>query len=339
MGLRRALKILVVALVILFGANTALAAFGISPSQVINHELLSGSHYEQKISLVRSDVSKEAKAEVTIDAPEIGSWLTIDKGLSFVFAEGQRQVWITVNVDVPKDAELGNYKGTITLRVVPEQVKEAGAVTVALGAQINVDLTIVEKKFFDFIVRSIDVLDLEGGNLIKVLLKIENIENLEGSPSKVHLDVYDILGKTLLESGDDTSLDSVKPFEIKEIYAQFPTNLGIGQYWSEVKVYKDDEIVREERLFFSILENLEKGVLEATVEEGGGNWFQNLLSFSFPSPYLYIGAGVILLMLVGLLIWLEKKRKIILTKISNKSEATKKIKPAAEKKRIKVKKL
>ena len=304
MGLRRALKILVVALVILFGANTALAAFGISPSQVINHELLSGSHYEQKISLVRSDVSKEAKAEVTIDAPEIGSWLTIDKGLSFVFAEGQRQVWITVNVDVPKDAELGNYKGTITLRVVPEQVKEAGAVTVALGAQINVDLTIVEKKFFDFIVRSIDVLDLEEGNLIKVLLKIENIGNLEGSPSKVHLDVYDILGKTLLESGDDTSLDLIKPFEVKEILAEFPTNLGIGQHWSEVKVYKDDEIVREERIFFSILE---KGALPVSTEKIG-SWFQNLSS-RFPLLYFYAGAGVILLLLVGLLIWAERKRR------------------------------
>jgi len=315
MRLKQGLKILIVALVILFGANMALAAFGISPSQVINHHLLQGSHYEQKISLVRSDVSKEAKAEATIYAPEIGSWLTIDKGLSFVFAEGQRQVWITVNVDVPKDAKLGNYKGTIAFRVVPEQAKEAGVVTVALGAQINIDLTVVEEKFFDFVVRSIDVLDLEGGNLIKVLLKIENIGNLEGSPSKVHLDVYDVLGKTLLESGDDTSLDLIKPFEIKEIFAEFPTNLGIGQHWSEVKVYKDDEIVREERLFFSILE---RGALAATVEEGSGNWFQNLLSFSFPLLYLYIGAGVIFLIVLILLIGAERKRRKMVTKVSKK---------------------
>lgn len=315
MKIKRGLKILIVASVILFSANTALAAFGISPSQVINHNLLPGSHYEQKISLVKSDVNEKAQAEVTIYAPEIGSWLTIDKGLSFAFAQGQRQVWITINVDVPEDAELGNYKGTIALRVVPEQIKEPGVVTIALGAQINLDLTVVEEKFFDFTVRSIDVLDLEEGNLIKVLLKIENIGNLEGSPTKVHLDVYDILGDTLLESGDDTSLDSVKPFEIKEIFAEFPTELGVGQHWGEVKVYKDEEIVREERIFFNIVE---REALPVTTEAGGRNWFQNLLSFSFPSLYLYIGAGAILLMLVGLLIWAERKRRKMVTKVSKK---------------------
>jgi len=307
MGFKKALKVLGVALVFLFSANTALAGFGISPSQVINYNLLPGSHYEQKISLVRSDISKEAKVEVTINAPEIGEWLTIDKGLSFTFAPGQKQVFMTVNVDIPEDAELGNYKGTIAVRVVPEQIKEGGTVTIALGAQINVDLTIVEKKFFDFTVRSVDIPDLTEGNLIKVLLKIENIGNLEGSPTKVHLDVYDILGDTLLESGDDTSLDSVKPFEIKEIFAEFPTNLGIGQHWSEVKVYKDDEIIREERIFFSIVERGASPIITATTGEGG-NWFQNLLSkFSF--SYLYIGAGIIFLITIILLIWAEQKRR------------------------------
>lgn len=318
MGLKKALKVLIVALVFLFSANTVLAGFGISPSQVINHDLLPGSHYEQRISLVRSDVSKEAKVEVTINAPEIGEWLTIDKGLSFTFAPGQKQVFMTVRADIPEEAELGNYKGTIAVRVVPEQIKEGGTVTIALGAQINVDLTVVEEKFFDFTVRSVDVLDLEEGNLIKVLLKIENIGNIEGSPTKVHLDVYDILGETLLESGDDTNLDLVKPFEIKEIYAEFPTNLGIGQHWSEVKIYKDEEIVREERLFFSIVSIAEKEALPATAEAGGGNWFQNLLSFSFPSLYLYIGAGAILLVLVSLLIWVEQKRRRLVPKVPKK---------------------
>jgi hypothetical protein len=305
MRLRRGLKILIVVLVILFSGNTALAAFGISPSQVINHDLLPDSHYEQTISLVRSDVSKEAKVEVTINAPEIGEWLSIDKGLSFTFAPGQKQVFMTARVDVPEDAELGNYKGTIAVRVVPEQIKEGGTVTIALGAQINVDLTVVEEKFFDFTVHSVDVLDLEEGNLIKVLLKIENIGNLEGRPTKVHLDVYDILGDTLLESGDDTSLDSIKPFEIKEIFAEFPTKLGIGQHWSEVKVYKDEEIVREERIFFSIVE---REALPVTAEAGGGNWFQNQLS-KFSDFYLYIGAGVFFLIAIILLIWAEKKRR------------------------------
>jgi hypothetical protein len=315
-------KILVIALVTLFSANTAFAAFGISPSQVINYNLLQGSHYEQKISLVRSDASKEAKAEVAIYAPEIGSWLTIDKGLSFVFSEGERQVWITVNVDVPEDAELGNYKGTIALRVVPEQIEEPGVVTIALGAQINVDLDVVEKKFFDFIVRSLDIPDLEEGSPIKVLLKVENVGNLEGGPDKVHLDVYDNTGQSLLESGDETSLDTVKPFEIKEIFAEFPTELGVGQHWGEVKVYKGEEIAREEKLFFSIIE---KSTFPVLTEEIKG-WFQNLFSGP-PSLYLYIGAGVIFLVALILLIWAERKRRKLIAKVLQK----RKLKPDSKK--------
>lgn len=300
MKLKQALKIFLVASVLLFSANTVLAGFGISPSQVINYNLLPGSHYEQTISLVRTDVSKEAKVEVTINAPEIGEWLTIDKGLSFTFAPGQKQVFMTVNVDIPEDAELGNYKGTIAVRVAPEQIEEGGTVTIALGAQIDVDLTVVEEKFFDFIVRSLDVLDLEEGSPIKVLLKIENIGNIEDSPSKVHLDVYDILGETLLESGDDTSLDSIKPFEIKEIFTEFPTKLGVGQHWSEVKVYKDEEIVREGRIFFSIVEREALPVTAETGKEG---------KKGFAYLCLYIGVWVILLIVIILLLWTARKRR------------------------------
>lgn len=253
------LKILVIALLFLFSSNSAWAGFGISPPYVINDKLLPGSHYEQKITLVRGEPNEDLKAEITIDAPEIESWLTIEPGKEFILAKGQQQMPMIVKVDVPKDADFGNYQGYIRIRTAPLEA-EKGKVSVVLGARIDVDLTVSEKGLFDFLVRSVDIPDLEEKGWpikyfmkIKVLMKIENTGNVEGSPNRVLLDVYDNTGKNLLESKDDTKLEKIKPFETKEIFAEFPTKLGVGQYWGLIKIFKGDEVSKEEKLIFSIV--------------------------------------------------------------------------------------
>jgi len=306
------LLILIVVFGILFCLNSVFAAFGVSPPFVLNDHLLKGSHFEQKIVLSRDKPEQDLRVELTIDAPEIGGWITIDKGLSFVLPKGQQQVPMQVLVDVPEDAELGNYKGKIAVRTIPEKAEE-GMVTIALGGEIRVELTVTEEKVAEFRVLTCDIPDFEEGEPIKLLMKIENTGNVAVAPSRVHLDVYDKYHRELLESGDDTNLGLIGPFKTKEIYAQFPTNLGVNSYWGEIKIFKDEEIIREEKIYFSIIE---KKALPISTEKIG-SWFQNLSS-RCPLLYLYIGAGVILLILVGLLIWAERKRRKLITKVPQK---------------------
>lgn len=293
---KRFFLVLIVGFGILLSANLVFAAFGVSPPFVLNDHLLKGSHFEQKIVLSRDKPEQDLRVELTIDAPEIGGWITIDKGLSFVLPEGQQQVPMQVLVDVPEDAEFGSYKGKIAVRTIPEKSEE-GMVTIALGGEIRVELTVTEEKVAEFRVLTCDIPDFEEGKPIKLLMKIENTGNVATAPSRVHLDVYDKYHRELLESGDDTNLDLIEPFNTKEIYAQFPTNLGVNSYWGEIKIFKDEEIIREEKIYFSIIE---RGASSVLIEEGKKGF-----------PYLYIGAGAIFLIALILLIWVESKRRKI----------------------------
>lgn len=309
--------VLVISFGILFSANFVFAAFGVSPPFVLNDHLSPGSHFEQKIVLSRDNPEQDLRVELTINAPEIGDWITIDRGLFFVLPKGQQQVPMQVLVDVPEDAEFGSYKGKIAVRTMPEKAEE-GMVTIALGGEIRVELTVTEKKVAEFRVLTCDIPDSEEGGPIKLLMKIENTGNITIAPSRVHLDVYDRYHRELLESGDDIDLNSIGPFKTKEVYAQFPTKLGINSYWGEIKIFKDEEIIREEKIYFNIVE---RGALPIVAEESKKGF-----------PYLYIGIGMIILAGLVFLGWRKREKIGIIFK-----KRERKIKSASrEKKKIEV---
>jgi hypothetical protein len=295
MNLRRVLPILVITLMILAWANTAQAGFGISPPYVRNDKLTQGSHYEQKITLVRGDPVEDLKAEISVDIPGAGDWISIDKGMEFILPKGEKQVPMIVNVDVPKRAEYKNYKGFIRVVTSSFEPLEEGKVTIALGARIDVDLTVAEIKIFDFDVLSINTpSDLEEGwkfwkiklpGEVKVLMKITNTGNIEAAPTRVHLDVYDISCKDLLESSDSISLEKIKSFETKEIFARFKTELETGAYCGEIKIFKEDEAVKEQKVFFNIVA---RGTLPSGAKE-----------FLGLSIWIWIVIGVVVLAGVG----------------------------------------
>lgn len=259
MNLKLAIKLIPICLIFLLFANWALAGFGISPPYVINDRLVPGAVYEQKISMSRSDVQEDLKVQITVDAPEIQSWLSFDKGNEFVFPKGEKQTEMIVKVSVPEDAVLKNYKGYIRVRVVPLEAIESGQVAVALGARIDVDLLVGNGNIFDFLVRFINISKSESKawplslfDKIKISLRVENTGNIESSPTRVHLDVYDSLEKNILEASDQTELEKIKPFETKEILVQFPTKLEPGTYYGVVSVYKNEEISRREKIIFDV---------------------------------------------------------------------------------------
>lgn len=253
------LRFLVIGLIFLFNANIVFAGFGISPPHVINDKLTQGSYYEQKIVLSRGQPDEDLKTEITIDAPEIEDWISVEPASGFILPQGEQQVEMIVKVNVPKDAEYKNYKGIIRVKTSSLEEPGAGQVSVALGARVDIDLTVSKEVYINFKVRAIKILPIElkpwplsWFNKIKVLIKVENLGNIKGSPTKVQLDVYDVNNEELLELKDDTSLEKIEPFETKEISANFSTKLNPGQYWSRVKVFKADEIKREEKIMLTV---------------------------------------------------------------------------------------
>lgn len=276
------------ALIALFaGASAARAGFGISPPYVKNNQIIPGSHYEQKIVLLRSSADEDLMAEASVVAPDIAGWISIDKSERFLMPKGQLQVPMIVNIDPPADAEIGNYKGYINVRIAPATENNSGGVAIALGARIDVDLTLTNVTFSDFIVRLVSIPDVERLGKpwnwkyiapifdrffykIRVAMNIQNTGNVEIAPSRVHLDVYDLTENKLLESLDDKSMKKIKAFSTEQTEADFATKLPAGQYWAKLKVYKNNEITNTYKIVFTIAE---PGALGAKARDlGYGPW-------------------------------------------------------------------
>jgi hypothetical protein len=255
-----------ISILFFFGsANTASAGFGISPPYLKNQQLAPGSKYVQNIMLLRSEAEEELKATVKINAPDIASWITIDKGTEFILPKGEYQVPMALTVNVPKDAELGSYKGNINIKISSAGGSAGSGVSIALGARLDVDLVVTNVVYSDFIVRMASIPDFEmlgwpwRWNIFshflhraRVVLNIENLGNVKTAPSKVTLDIFDITRNRLLESATDSRLKEIEPFATAETTAYFPTKLGVGQYWGRVKVYKSSTIINSYDIAFTI---------------------------------------------------------------------------------------
>jgi len=169
---------------------------------------------------------------------------------------------IIITVKVPANAEFKEYKGAIRVRTSPAgPPPTGGGVSIALGAQIDVDLKVVD-KIYDFNIRRIRLADLEEGRTkwglyfpgkVRFFMTVENTGNTEFGPTKVHFDIYDSNMETLLESTDNTnSIERVPPFGTKEVVAELPTRLTPGIYKAKYTVYKNEDIAQQGQITVSI---------------------------------------------------------------------------------------
>lgn len=258
------LTCIIFALLFLVTTNYVHAGFGVTPPYVRNTSLTRNSVYEQQVLLVRGDPNVPLKATVFLDAPEIADWIEIVEGTEFPLPRGEQKVPMTVRVTVPKDAEFKNYTGAIRVKTgaADDQVS-GGAVNISLGAQIDVDLNVIDREIKDFRVRKINLPDLNEGHKLGWLyfpgkirfgMSLENTGNIDVSPSKVVFNIYDITGQALLEETENIGrIQKVAPYETKDVVAEVPTRLPAGSYITRIQVYNDDEIKYEGEASLSVL--------------------------------------------------------------------------------------
>jgi len=318
--------VFVISLIGLFGAiNSVRAGFGVSPPFINNSHLTPGCSFEETIYLVRGQPTEELIAEVTIEAPEIESWITIEKGLSFPLPKDIQQFPMKVKIQVPQDAAYGNYQGYIRVRAISAD-SQPGQVTTLIGGRIDLGLTVTEKGFTDFRIKGNPLIpDIEKGNLLVVFIMIENIGNTQVRPSRVHLDIYDIAHLNLLTSGDINEMNSVLSFETSQVRGQMPINLEIGEYWTDITVYKEEKSAGFYRIYFKVIPKVE--ILAERPKDKG------LLFF-----FWYVLIGIIIAVIAVLLNRSIKKEKAVSdskeTKISKKIKVFEEIKtPTAIRKR------
>jgi len=241
-----------------------MAGFGVTPPFVRNESLTRNSIYEQDILLVRSDPSTPLQASVIVDAPEIAPWVEVVQGSEFVLPRGEQKVPMTVRITVPDDAEFKRYSGALRIKTgAIEDGEGRGAVNISLGAQIDLDLNVIDREIKDFRIRKVSMSDLNEGHSFgwlffpgKIQFKMltENTGNVDVSPSKVEFSVYDSSGVVLLEETRNKGrIQQIAPYATEELVANIPTKLPDGNYLVRYKIYNDDEVKQEGELSLNVL--------------------------------------------------------------------------------------
>ncbi|MFP4616567.1 MAG: hypothetical protein ACLFNR_00185 [Candidatus Paceibacterota bacterium] len=257
------------------------SGFGVSPPYVKNSELTRGSVYEQRIFLVRSQPDVEMKATIDVDVPGAEEWITVQPGTEVTLPEGEKKVPIVVRVEIPEKAEYGSYEGKVRVRTGPadEDDRASGSVTIALGAQINVDLDVSDKVIRDFDITKVRIRDFNEGRTVRwldypgkmhLVMDLKNTGNISIAPDKVRVDIYDVKGEEFLERTEHTNkIKEIEPFKTGEVIAELPSHLPPGSYQGHYSIYNGEDVVRSGALSFGI-----KDV--GTIEGDEGYGFQGL---------------------------------------------------------------
>ncbi len=244
----------IAAFFVLVFAPRADAAFGISPPSLNADHMVAGAKYIQTVYLVQSDPTSDLRIKANLEIlPSVRSWITIDKGFDFIIPKGVHQFPVVITVEVPKDQTVGSYGGTISFTTAPDS---AGQVTIALGAQVSINIVIGTNTYRKFTVPIIKPLDIEEGWNPRVYVKFNNEGNVPEIFTGATFELLDQYGGTRLAFVQKTTdFPEVPPFTVGENTIEFPINfhLGIGQYWSVVNFYQNDKVVASQRAVFQVL--------------------------------------------------------------------------------------
>ena len=236
------------------------AAFGTSPPWVRNDHLLPGTTYEQIINLSRNNPETDMQVKVRIDGDEIKRWLTIEDEKNLIMKKGQKILPMKVTVKVPRRAALKDYKGGIfvTLESIQDdEDKKGGTVAIKLGAHIVVELSVTGDEVVDYWVKSITLDSINEGDFFYLNTEVENKGNVEISELHGQADIYDNKETEILKSLTFGKLsDVIGPDTLFKSQIVFPdVKLDAGEYRVKIKVFKDDEVIYEHKLYQLVKES------------------------------------------------------------------------------------
>lgn len=245
------------ALLLAIAGTVQAVGLGISPSLIKVDHMLRGSHYEKTIVLSRAQADQTLDFEIVYEGAT-KDWMSTNYGKRFTIPKDVQRFPINVLIDVPGETANGKYEGKVIFKGTPSTKAAAPAtgnvVSFTLNAILEIKLNVVGEQVLEYTVSSIKINNVEEGSPVSIYILVNNTGNVAARPTRLHVDFYDKFQKTLLESADVTEMNSVEAFKQGNVIADVTTKLGVGQYWAFVKVYKDSEVVMEEKVPFDILE-------------------------------------------------------------------------------------
>jgi hypothetical protein len=194
---------------------------------------------------------------------------------------------------------LGVYGGTLTFKGAPNK---AGQVTIAMGAEVALNLTVGEGIYRDFKVAFVKPLDIEEGWSPRAYLKINNNGNVAESLDYGTFEVLDQYGGARLAYlQKNKGFPEVPPFYTGEYSVEFPTgfSMGMGQYWGVVNFFQENKLLGSQKTPFNVLK-------AGSLSTPWAYAWRFLVNYQ-----LIIYAGVVLLLVVAVALYLRKRSRRI----------------------------
>lgn len=242
--------------ILAFFASTLVtyAAFGVSPPFFNANHLVPGVTYSQTVYLVQDQPTVALPIVATLNVPaEIQPWITINPGLNFTIPAGVQQFPVQLSVTVPANQALGVYSGNVVFATNPAQ---SGQITIALGANVAINLTVGSGTFEQYSIPYITIPSIEEGWNPRVTYRFQNDGNVPEQLTGATFSLFDQYDSAQLAYlSVNSGFPTVAPFSAQESTMQFPTDfhLGIGDYWGVVTFYKGSQVVASQKAIFHVL--------------------------------------------------------------------------------------
>lgn len=274
---------------------SAAVAFGVSPGAIQESRLVRGSTVTRTISLVQGNPAADVQVKVLVDSADMKEWMSFDPGLEFTIPAGVQQFPFRVTIAVPHDTPFGNYSAFLRIRTKPEPAQEGGTVSVAVGARVDVDITVGEDVIEEFSVKALTIEDIMEGEPLAASARIENTGNVPTGPDSASFELFDKFGGIRLAYGavSGEAIERIPPFSEKTLALEFPVDLRLapGDYRGHVQVFDEKGVVvREVKTGFTVREKT----------------FLDTLSTTLP----YVLGVVLVLIAAGMITRLWRKKRL-----------------------------
>ncbi|HEY4515186.1 MAG TPA: hypothetical protein VJJ22_03465 [Candidatus Paceibacterota bacterium] len=252
--------VIVIALFLVY-SRPALAGFGVSPSRILEDRLVKGSVLERAIYLIQGTPDRDLKANISVDDTDIKSWISTTPSGDIVIPKGTQQYPLMIKITVPKDAPKGLYKAYVRITGAPAEKQEgeegSSGVNIALGARVELDLTVGDGIHYEYAIRNIDMKNINEAQFPQVDVDIENKGNVPAGPAEASFELYNKYGDIRLAYVQGIKLEKIPAFKTQSSRIEFPISVGlsIGEYWGMIRLYNDDgSLVREFKDVFNVTE-------------------------------------------------------------------------------------
>jgi hypothetical protein len=229
---------------------------GVSPPQIVIHEALRGTTYEEIITVYNPDASANTYGLAASD--NITGWVSYyrpdntNTAIKSILVPAKSTQPVLVKFAIPAETPNGHYDGQLVVIATPEAQKETGESGVGVGMQIPVlvSIEVTGTQVISGKVNDIGAENVEVGYSLRIVVSFENTGNVAAAPLIQTTVLYNNENVAAFSS-ENTSV-AVHRTQLLEVEWN-TTGKAPARYLAKVVASLDGKVLAEKDLPFEIL--------------------------------------------------------------------------------------